>query len=94
MGVFARLIRRSKATEETAAQDASTDGAPGAVTEDGTAGAGAVAPAPERTGAGAEAGAAEAGPDGVAGAGEGIGIPKQQSVGQATDSGADEDARR
>ncbi|MDT0477465.1 hypothetical protein RM863_35620 [Streptomyces sp. DSM 41014] len=102
MGVFARLIRRSKATEEAAAEETTTAEAPSSAAEAGVADAEAgaadavtaVEPAPVETGDGADAEVTAAAEGGVEGAGEGIGIPKQQSVGQATDSEADEGARR
>ncbi|MEV7791390.1 hypothetical protein AB0O68_05350 [Streptomyces sp. NPDC087512] len=85
MGVFARLFRRSRATEE-----ASVAGTPeaGSVAADestaeatGPAGAGTGEPAPAVT---ETAEAADP---------EGVGIPKQQSAGEAVDNEADKGAR-
>ncbi|MFF4474343.1 hypothetical protein ACFYZ3_32905 [Streptomyces sp. NPDC001599] len=83
MGVFARLFRRSKNTEEASGAETRTD-------------------IPD-TGSAAEAKAADAGPRNTAGAGEtdgtaaeagdseSVGIPKQQSAGEAVDNEAEAD---
>ncbi|MFI9247796.1 hypothetical protein ACIGXF_35715 [Streptomyces sp. NPDC053086] len=99
MGVFARLLGRSKATPEA------SDAAAPAGTEPG----GAEAEQTDRTesaeprGAGAEAVEADGdGSEDVAvrsdagadDASEGTGIPRQQSAGEAADSEAGEGARR
>ncbi|MCW5253365.1 MULTISPECIES: hypothetical protein [unclassified Streptomyces] len=70
MGVFARLFRRSSATEEASAAEA-----------------GSGTPVPGRA---AEEGAAEAA--GTTGA-DTVGIPRQQSAGEAVDHEADKGAR-
>ncbi|MFE5603300.1 hypothetical protein ACFQ8O_29425 [Streptomyces coelicoflavus] len=93
MGVFARLFRRSKGTEETSvaetrtdtpdtgsAADVSTAEAEAAETAD--AGPRNTAEADEAAGAGAEGGDSES-----------VGIPKQQSAGEAVDNEADKGAR-
>ncbi|PNG18515.1 hypothetical protein [Streptomyces cahuitamycinicus] len=88
MGVFARLLRRSKATAETPAAEAQTDTAK-AGTEDeaaeaaeakGTDGAG------EATDPAGETAAEVTEP-------EGVDIPKQQSTEKAADNEAGEGAR-
>ncbi|MFF7864875.1 hypothetical protein ACFZCT_00235 [Streptomyces qaidamensis] len=88
MGVFARLLRRSKATAETPAAEAQTD----------TAKAGPEAEAAEATEAKGTDGAGEAAePAGEAAAevteSEGVDIPKQQSTEKAADNEAGEGAR-
>ncbi|KOU11432.1 MULTISPECIES: hypothetical protein [Streptomyces] len=91
MGVFARLFRRSKSTEEASAGETRT-GTPdtGGAAEAGTA------EAPEPGDAGprdtAEAGEAT-GPVAEGGDSESVGIPKQQSAGEAVDNEADKGAR-
>ncbi|MFV0133253.1 hypothetical protein ACLGIH_08435 [Streptomyces sp. HMX87] len=92
MGVFARLLRRSKATEEAPAAEQRTGApAPESASEDaadttepkGSDGTGdAEASQPAET----ERPAAAAGSDGVE-------IPKQQSAGAAVDNEAGEGAR-
>jgi hypothetical protein len=102
MGVFARLLRRSKATEEASTAEAQ-DGALTACSESAAeeaaeakgsaevrsedAGAAEVEP----TAAQAETPAGTAGSD--AGSGEGVEIPKQQSAEATSDSEAGEGAR-
>ncbi|KOX46832.1 hypothetical protein ACUJ8N_27835 [Streptomyces sp. ESR1.13] len=94
MGVFARLFRRSKSTEEASAGETRT-GTPdtGGAAEAGTA------EAPEPGDAGprdtAEAGEATGTTGTVAEGGdsESVGIPKQQSAGEAVDNEADKGAR-
>ncbi|MGW0863159.1 hypothetical protein [Streptomyces sp. NPDC002611] len=92
MGVFARLLRRSKATPEASAAEAQTDTAKaGSEAEE-------AAEAPEAKGAeGAEGAgeAAEASAETAAEAteGEGVDIPKQQSTDKAADNEAGEGAR-
>ncbi len=87
MGVFARLLRRSKATEETPAE-AQTDKATAGTEAEETAGAEAAK--------GAE-GAAEAAEAAAEAAEvtetEGVDIPKQQSTDKAADNEAGEGAR-
>ncbi|MET9521820.1 hypothetical protein ACH49O_39000 [Streptomyces coeruleorubidus] len=89
MGVFARLLRRSKATEEKPAE-AQTDKATAGTEAEETAGAGAEAAK------GAE-GAAEAAESATEAAEvtetEGVDIPKQQSTDKAADNEAGEGAR-
>jgi hypothetical protein len=92
MGVFARLFRRSKATEETPAAEARAD-APQAGTDaagkaDAAARAGA-AQAERPAGAPDAAQPAAAQATGT----EGVDIPKQQSTGKAADNEAGEGAR-
>ncbi|WP_405868798.1 MULTISPECIES: hypothetical protein [unclassified Streptomyces] len=89
MGVFARLLRRSKPTEEasTAEAQADTPTAEPAV-EEAAAEAKGSAEAEERT----EVEPVE--PEAVeAASGDGVEIPKQQSAEEAADSEAGEDAR-
>ena len=87
MGVFARLLRRSKATEE--ARAAEVQAGAGVAAEEDTAGAKGSA----------EAGTAETAQESTAPeSGEttadgGVEIPKQQSVEEAADSEAAEGAR-
>ncbi|KJK39694.1 hypothetical protein UK15_11770 [Streptomyces variegatus] len=93
MGVFARLLRRSKATAETPAAEAQTD----------TAKAGPEAQAAEAAETKGIEGAEEAAePAGEAAAevtesegveSEGVDIPKQQSTEKAADNEAGEGAR-
>ncbi|MFC8147007.1 hypothetical protein ACFUKV_35515 [Streptomyces paradoxus] len=88
MGVFARLLRRSKATAETPAAEAQTD----------TAKAGPEEEAAEAAEAKGTDGAGEAAePAGEAAAevteSEGVDIPKQQSTEKAADNEAGEGAR-
>ncbi|MEU3935708.1 hypothetical protein AB0E85_27270 [Streptomyces sp. NPDC029044] len=88
MGVFARLLRRSKATAETPAAEARTDAAKAGPEEEtaeakeakGTDGAGeATEPAGEAAAEPTES--------------EGVDIPKQQSTEKAADNEAGEGAR-
>ncbi|MFD5339591.1 hypothetical protein [Streptomyces hawaiiensis] len=88
MGVFARILRRSKATAETPAAEAQTD----------TAKAGPEAEAAESAETKGTDGAEEAAePAGEATAeateSEGVDIPKQQSTEKAADNEAGEGAR-
>ncbi|MEU4655431.1 hypothetical protein AB0G32_16075 [Streptomyces sp. NPDC023723] len=88
MGVFTRLLRRSKATEEAAATEAAV-GAPAAEAE-----AEKAAVAAEPAGAGADGAAQPAVEETAGGAGsDGVEIPKQQSAGEAVDNEAGEGAR-
>ncbi|MEU1403751.1 hypothetical protein ABZ471_15510 [Streptomyces sp. NPDC005728] len=90
MGVFARLLGRSKATQEEAAA-----AAPQTDTESAAAEAAEAAPAAEATGTteeGREGAAAEPEAAGAATA-EGAEIPKQQSADEVADSEAGEGAR-
>ncbi|MFE2337476.1 hypothetical protein [Streptomyces coelicoflavus] len=90
MGVFARLFRRSKGTEETSAAETRTDTPDTGSTADvSTAEAAETADAGPRNTAEADAAAgatAEGDP-------ESVGIPKQQSAGEAVDNEADKGAR-
>ncbi|MGW7265614.1 hypothetical protein [Streptomyces sp. NPDC054842] len=85
MGVFARLLRRSKAAEEASTAEA----------EAGTVTAATDAEAPDeakgRPGTEGEAAAEESS---EAGASDGVDIPKQQSADEAADSEAGEGARK
>ncbi|MGI5429050.1 hypothetical protein [Streptomyces sp. CA-179760] len=89
MGVFARLLRRSKATPEAHAAEAQSDTAKaGPEAEE-------AAEAPEAKGAdgATEAAEASAGAPTEATEGEGVDIPKQQSTDKAADNEAGEGAR-
>ncbi|MEU9647295.1 hypothetical protein AB0E00_00010 [Streptomyces sp. NPDC048110] len=94
MGVFARLFRRSKNTEETSVAETRTD-TPDTPDTEGVVEASA-AEAAETTDAGprntAEADEA-AGATAEGGDSESVGIPKQQSAGEAVDNEADKGAR-
>ncbi|MFG3660368.1 hypothetical protein [Streptomyces sp. NPDC047706] len=89
MGVFARLFRRSKTTEETSTAEARADqpsagsAAEGAAEAKGSGETGAVAAT--------EPAAATKGDKGEAS--EAVEIPQQQSPDKAADSEADESAR-
>ncbi|MFF7451967.1 MULTISPECIES: hypothetical protein [unclassified Streptomyces] len=93
MGVFARLLRRSKATEETSTTEA---GAAPLTAEPEVEEAAAEAPAGTEPKAGSEAGepveptATESVESGAA---EGVDIPKQQSADEAADRDAGDSAR-
>ncbi|AIS00928.1 hypothetical protein [Streptomyces glaucescens] len=101
MGVFARLLRRSKATGEASNAEAQA-GTPSAGSEANEAadtkdpaGAG-TGSATETTGAGTGADPAAGVPApeaGESGSSDGVGIPKQQSAEEAADSEADKGAR-
>ncbi|MFG3170223.1 hypothetical protein [Streptomyces sp. NPDC048200] len=84
MGVFARLLRRSKATEEASAAETQAPAGPAgteaevAVDTKGSSG----------TGGGATAGTVESGTT------EDVDIPRQQTADQAADSEAGESAHR
>ena len=93
MGVFARLLRRSKATEEASVAEAQADtttagpGAQEAAEAKGSAEAGVV----ERTEAEAEQTVAQTrtvAQTAEADSGDGVEIPKQQSAEEAADSEA------
>ncbi|CAL9549675.1 hypothetical protein SUDANB58_04419 [Streptomyces sp. enrichment culture] len=86
MGVFARLLRRSKATEEAPAAEAQADAPAPAQTEE-AAGKGA-----DGAGAGPAAQPAVTEAAGDAGS-ESVDIPQQQSAGKAADNEAGEGAR-
>ncbi|AQS67182.1 hypothetical protein [Streptomyces pactum] len=93
MGVFARLFRRSKTTEEapTAEVSADTPEPERAVEKSAAETAEPAEAGPRNTAQGAEADdTAEA--DGSADS-ENVGIPKQQSAGEAVDNEADKGAR-
>ncbi|MGC0412524.1 putative membrane protein [Streptomyces sp. SAI-195] len=91
MGVFARLFRRSKNTEEASAAETRTD------TPDTEAAAEVKAAEAEETVEAGPRNTAEADETGGAAAesgdSESVGIPKQQSAGEAVDNEADKGAR-
>ncbi|MFE1033662.1 hypothetical protein ACFW40_17345 [Streptomyces sp. NPDC058807] len=89
MGVFARLLRRSKTTEEASAEEARTG------TPDTGRAAAETAPAGETADSGPRNApdSAEADEPAEAADAEGVGIPKQQSAGEAVDNEADKGAR-
>ncbi|WCN03647.1 hypothetical protein [Streptomyces sp. M92] len=89
MGVFARLLRRSKTTEEASAEEARTG------TPDTEHAAEETAQAVETADSGPRDTSESAEADEAAGAtdAEGVGIPKQQSAGEAVDNEADNGAR-
>ncbi|WP_432163454.1 hypothetical protein [Streptomyces tendae] len=92
MGVFARLFRRSKNTEEASGAETRTEtpDTEGAAEAKATEAAAETADAgPRNTAQADEAGGAAA----EAADSDGVGIPKQQSAGEAVDNGADEGAR-
>ncbi|MGC9407381.1 hypothetical protein [Streptomyces sp. DZ1-3] len=90
MGVFARLLRKSRNTEEaSAAETAGGDTETGRAAEESTAKAAETAEAgPRNT---AETDEADTAPE--AADSDGVGIPKQQSAGEAVDNEADKGAR-
>ncbi|MET9719322.1 hypothetical protein ABZZ46_28440 [Streptomyces rochei] len=90
MGVFARLLRRSKTTEDASAEETRVDTpeAGGAVEERTAETVEAADPGPRDT-----AGAPEADQPAEAAEADGVGIPKQQSAGEAVDNEADKGAR-
>ncbi|MFF8018419.1 hypothetical protein [Streptomyces sp. NPDC007929] len=95
MGVFARLLRRSKATAETPAAEAQTDTAKAGETEaaeaaetKGTDGAEETA---EPTAEAAQASTSST--SSTSSESEGVDIPKQQSTEKAADNEAGEGAR-
>ncbi|MFJ8192969.1 hypothetical protein ACIQ8D_24880 [Streptomyces sp. NPDC096094] len=93
MGVFARLFRRSKTTEEAPATATSAD-----TPEPERAAEASAAETVESTEAGPRNTAQPAEADEAAEANEsadseGVGIPKQQSAGEAVDNEADKGAR-
>ncbi|CAL9593657.1 hypothetical protein [Streptomyces sp. enrichment culture] len=90
MGVFARLFRRSKNTEETSVAEPRTDTSDTPDTE-GAAEA-STAEAAETTDAGPR-NTAETDDAAEGGDSESVGIPKQQSAGEAVDNEADKGAR-
>jgi hypothetical protein len=89
MGVFARLLRRSKATEEAPAAEAQADQAPAGTDAEDTAGAEAAVKGADEAAEAAEP-AAEAAEVTET---EGVDIPKQQSTDKAADNEAGEGAR-
>lgn len=94
MGVFARLFRRSLTIEEASAAEARTDAPePGRAAEEPTAGAAETADAGRRHTARPADEAGEAGVEAEAADSESVGIPKQQSAGEAVDNEADKGAR-
>ncbi|MEU4981926.1 hypothetical protein [Streptomyces sp. NPDC021969] len=89
MGVFARLFRRSKNTEETSGAETRTD-----VPDTGSAAEAKAAEAAETADAGPRNTAEVGETDGTAaeaGDSESVGIPKQQSAGEAVDNEAEAD---
>ncbi|MFG3246155.1 hypothetical protein [Streptomyces sp. NPDC048187] len=93
MGVFARLLRRSKGTEEASAAEARTD-------TPNTEGAAEASTAETEAAETADAGSRDTAEDGEAagsaaegGDPESVGIPKQQSAEEAVDNEADKGAR-
>ncbi|MBX9397684.1 hypothetical protein K4749_29870 [Streptomyces sp. TRM72054] len=89
MGVFARLLRRSKTKKEEASTAEAQADQPSAASEaDGTAEA--KESGETDAGAGTEPAAVKEGDDGAP---EAVEIPQQQSPGKAADSEADESAR-
>ncbi|MFD4261406.1 hypothetical protein ACFWR9_28215 [Streptomyces sp. NPDC058534] len=92
MGVFARLLRnrKSKNTEETSAAETGADGTETErAAEENTAEAAETAEAgPRNTAETDEAATAPEAADS-----DGVGIPKQQSAGEAVDNEADKGAR-
>ncbi|MEU1869076.1 hypothetical protein AB0D47_07095 [Streptomyces sp. NPDC048376] len=91
MGVFARLFRRSKNTEEASAAETRTDTPDTEVAAEVKA-----AEAEETVEAGPRNTAETDEPGGAAaesGDSESVGIPKQQSAGEAVDNEADKGAR-
>ncbi|MBV7699492.1 hypothetical protein [Streptomyces sp. TRM70350] len=89
MGVFARLLRRSKTKEEASTAEAQADKPSAASEADGAAEA--KGSGETDAGAGTEPAAVKEGEEGDAP--EAVEIPQQQSPGKAADSEADESAR-
>ncbi|WP_369180433.1 hypothetical protein [Streptomyces mutabilis] len=89
MGVFARLLRRSKTTEEASAEETRTDTADTERAAEETAEAVETADSGPRN----TSGSAEADESAEAADADGVGIPKQQSAGEAVDNEADKGAR-
>ncbi|MFI7016956.1 hypothetical protein [Streptomyces sp. NPDC050164] len=89
MGVFARLLRRSKATEEAPAAEAQADKATAGTEAEETAGAEAAVKGADGVAEAAAPAAAAA----EATESEGVDIPKQQSTDKAADNEAGEGAR-
>ncbi|MGW2527640.1 hypothetical protein ACWC10_11350 [Streptomyces sp. NPDC001595] len=107
MGVFARLFRRSKATEEASTAEAQADTSAGseakeaaAATESAAtesagsaeAGTDAKTDAATETDTSAATDTAEAGAADESGASDAVGIPQQQSAAKAADNEADKNA--
>ncbi|MFI7351798.1 hypothetical protein ACIBSR_36780 [Streptomyces sp. NPDC049936] len=90
MGVFARLLRKSKNTEEASVTETGADAAETEqVAEETTAEAAETAESgPRNTAETDEAATAPEAADS-----DGVGIPKQQSAGEAVDNEADKGAR-
>ncbi|MFD0251693.1 hypothetical protein ACFVGX_12320 [Streptomyces sp. NPDC127113] len=90
MGVFARLLRKSKNTEEASAAETGADGTETErAAEETTAEAAETADSGPRNTAETD----EAAPAPEAADSDGVGIPKQQSAGEAVDNEADKGAR-
>ncbi|MGW1160906.1 hypothetical protein ACWD5Q_21100 [Streptomyces sp. NPDC002513] len=85
MGVFARLFRRSRTTEE--AQSAATEAART------TAGSEAEATDADKGAAGAETGPETVAEETAPATGDGVGIPRQQSAAEAAENEVEEGAR-
>ncbi|MDT0612359.1 hypothetical protein [Streptomyces lancefieldiae] len=90
MGVFARLLRRSRTTEEAPAAEtqADTPKPERAAAENATEAAGTADAGPRNTVRPAEPDEADVTADP-----EDVGIPKQQSAGEAVDNDSDKGAR-
>ncbi|MFB7656123.1 MULTISPECIES: hypothetical protein [unclassified Streptomyces] len=90
MGVFARLLRKSKNTEEASAAETGADGTETErAAEENTAEAAETAESgPRNTAETDEAATAPEAADS-----DGVGIPKQQSAGEAVDNETDKGAR-
>ncbi|WP_458246035.1 hypothetical protein [Streptomyces sp. MAI_2237] len=94
MGVFARLLRRSKVTEEASSVEVSADARTTGPEAEEAAEAKGPAGTDERTATeSTEPTAAEDGEDGEAGSDVGVEIPQQQSAEATADSEAGEGAR-
>ncbi|MEU5598751.1 hypothetical protein [Streptomyces sp. NPDC020298] len=98
MGVFARLLRRSKATEEASATEPLTGAESGGSEaeeppEEATPAASAESGASESGVPASEAASSDGGETGQAAATEATEIPKQQSAEEAADNEAGDGAR-
>lgn len=93
MGVFARLLGRSKATPEASAVQAQAGAEPEAETEETGSAQTKPAGSTGSAGDGTEDGAARS-EDAAGDSSDGSGIPKQQSAAEVADSAAGEGARR
>ncbi|MFJ8054326.1 hypothetical protein [Streptomyces luteogriseus] len=93
MGVFARLLRRSKATAETPAAEAQTDTAKAGPEAEATEAAEAEAEGADGAEKAAETAAEATTEASKSTEPEGVDIPKQQSTEKAADNEAGEGAR-